>query len=178
MRFEVSEQEIKQANIPHEIFLTNLIGNHILMAVAAGGIAGSFPWVMAVIPIISFAMLGYTLWRAKRSLSQDPWYVMCHWQICARRSRIFIGMLLLLLCVMALGWVGHVYGGMMKEAVIALVVGMGILPVMGTVLVLIIIESDALYHANQAKLPDWVVIRFPNPDAGAMLQQPPSTVTG
>jgi hypothetical protein len=27
------------------------------------------------------------------------------------------------------------------------------------------IESDALYHANQAKLPDWVVARFPNPDA-------------
>ncbi len=90
---------------------------------------------------------------------------MCHWQVCARRSRIFIAMLLLLLTVMALGWASHVYGGMMKEAVIALVVGAGILPVMGTVLVLIIIESDALYHANQAKLPDWVVARFPNPDA-------------
>jgi hypothetical protein len=178
MRFEVSEQEIKKANIPHEIFLTNLIGNHILMAVAAGGIAGSFPWVMAAIPGISFAMLGYTLWRAKRSLSQDPWYVMCHWQICARRSRIFIGMLLLLLCVMTLGWVGHVYGGMMKEAVIALVVGMGILPVMGTVLVLIIIESDALYHANQAKLPDWVVTRFPNPEATVIIEEKPSAVTG
>jgi len=31
--------------------------------------------------------------------------------------------------------------------------------------VLIIIESDALYHANQAKLPAWVVERFPNPQA-------------
>ncbi len=50
MRFEVSDRDIKKANIPHEIFLTNLIGNHILMAVAAGGVAGSFPWVMAVIP--------------------------------------------------------------------------------------------------------------------------------
>jgi hypothetical protein len=90
---------------------------------------------------------------------------MCHWQLCARRSRVFIGMLLLLLLVSALGWAGHVYGGMMKEAVIALVVGAGILPVMVTVLVLIIIESDALYHANQAKLPAWVVERFPNPQA-------------
>lgn len=165
MRFEVSGREIKKANVPHEIFLTNLIGNHILMAVAAGGIAGSFPWVMAVIPAVSFSILGFTLWRAHRSVGRDSWYVMCHWQVCARRSRIFIGMLSLLLTVMALGWASHVYGGMMKEAVIALVVGAGILPVMGTVLVLIIIESDALYHANQAKLPDWVVARFPNPDA-------------
>jgi len=165
MRFEVSDREIKKANIPHEIFLTNLIGNHILMAVAAGGIAGSFPWVMAIIPAISFSILGFTLWRAHRAVGRDPWYVMCHWQVCARRSRIFIGMLSLLMVAIALGWVGHVYGGMMKEAAIALVAGVGILPVMVTVLVLIIVESDALYHASQARLPAWVVERFPNPDA-------------
>jgi hypothetical protein len=165
MRFQVSREEIKRANVPHEIFLTNLVGNHILMAVAAGGIAGSFPWVMALIPAISFAMLGYTLWRARRAIGRDPWYVMCHWQICARRSKLFILMLSLLLAAIALAWAGHVYGGMMKEAAIALVAGVGILPVMVTVLVLIIVESDALYHANQAKLPRWVVERFPNPHA-------------
>ncbi len=165
MRFVVSREEIRKANVPHEIFLTNLIGNHILMAVAAGGVAGSFPWVMAIIPVISFSLLGYTLWRAARSPRIDPWYVMCHWQVCARRSRIFILMLVLLLVIIALGWAAHVYGGMMKEAAIAIVVGTGILPVMVTVLVLVIVESDALYHANQAKLPDWVVERYPNPQA-------------
>ncbi|MBK1704280.1 hypothetical protein [Halochromatium glycolicum] len=165
MRFDISPREIKKANIPHEIFLTNLIGNHILMAVAAGGIAGTFPWVMAVIPAISFSILSFTLWRAHRAVGRDPWYVMCHWQVCARRSRIFIGMLSLLLGATLLAWIGHVYGGMMKEAAIALVAGVGILPVMVTVLVLIIVESDALYNANQAKLPAWVVERYPNPDA-------------
>lgn len=174
MQFDVSRQEIKRANVPHEIFLTNLIGNHILMAVAAGGIAGSFPWVLAAIPATSFVLLGYTLRRARQSLGSDPWYVMCHWQVCARRSRIFIGMLLLLLAAMALGWAGHVYGGMMKEAVIAMVIGVGLLPVMVTVLVLIIVESDALYHANQGKLPEWVVTRFPQP---ASASTPTSTPT-
>ena len=165
MRFDVSPDEIRRANVPHEIFLTNLIGNHILMTVGAGGVAGSFPWVMAVIPLVSFSLLAYILWRARVSLTRDPWYVMCHWQICARRSRIFLTMLILLLAVVTLGWVGYTYGGMMKEAVIALVAGTGILPVMVTVLVLVIVESDALYHANQAKLPAWVVERYPNPDA-------------
>jgi len=165
MRFAVSPDEIRQANIPHEVFLTNLIGNHILMTVGLGGIAGSFPWVMAVIPLISFSLLGYILWRARRSPDSDPWYVMCHWQVCARRARIFILMLLLLLAIIALGWAAHTYGGMMKEAAIAIVAGTGILPVMVTVLVLVIVESDALYHANQAKLPAWVVARFPNPHA-------------
>ncbi|WPL16600.1 hypothetical protein Thiowin_01567 [Thiorhodovibrio winogradskyi] len=161
--FDISRAEIKRANVPHEIFLTNLIGNHILMAIAAGGIAGSFPWVMALIPAISFMLLGYTLWRARLSRTRDPWYVMCHWQLCARRSRLFIIMLSLLLVVCVLGWVAYFYAGMMKEAVIALIIGAGILPVMVTVLVLILVESDALYHANQAKLPVWVVERFPPP---------------
>lgn len=165
MRFDVSKEEIRKANAPHEWFLTNLIGNHILMAVAAGGVAGTFPWVMALIPAISFSILTYILWRARRSRSVDPWYVMCHWQVTARRSRILITMLSMLLLIMALGWAGYTYGGMMREAVWALVGGVGILPVMVTVLVLVIIESDSLYHANQAKLPNWVVERFPNPDA-------------
>lgn len=165
MRFEVSQAEIKQANIPHELFLTNLIGNHILMAVGLGGLAGSFPWVMAIVPVVSFSILGYTLWRARRSVGCDSWYVMCHWQVCARRSRLFMLMLSLLMVTALLGWIGYVYGGMMKEAVLALVAGISGLPVMITILVLVMVESDALYHANEAKLPNWVVERFPNPDA-------------
>jgi len=174
MRFDVPAAEIKKANVPHEIFLTNLIGNHILMAVGAGGIAGSFPWIMAIIPITSFSLLGFILWRARRSLTRDPWYVMCHWQVCARRSRIFIAMLLMLLLVMVLGWIGYTYLGWMKEAVFALVAGTGILPIMVTVLVLIIVESDALYHANQAKLPNWVVERYPNPEAKVIHEEKPA----
>jgi hypothetical protein len=174
MRFEVSQEEIKKANVPHELFLTNLIGNHILMAVAAGGVAGSFPWVMAMIPVISFGILGYTLWRARKAIARDPWYPMCHWQVCARRSKIFIVMLSMLMVIMALGWVGYTYLGMMREAVLALIGGVGILPVMVTVLILIIIESEALYHANQAKLPAWVVERFPNPDAKVIEEVKPA----
>jgi len=43
MRFEVTREEIERANVPHEIFLTNLIGNHILMTAGAGGMAGTVP---------------------------------------------------------------------------------------------------------------------------------------
>jgi len=116
-----------------------------------------------LIPILSFSQLSYTLWRARQSIKTDPWYPMCHWQVCARRSKIFITMLIMLSIIIVLGWVGYSYLGLMREAVLALIGGMGLLPVMVTVLVLIIIESDALYHANQAKLPDWVIKRHPHP---------------
>jgi len=174
MRFEVSKEEIKKANVPHELFLTNLIGNHILMTAGAGGMAGTFPWLMAIIPATSFSILGYTLWRARKSLTKDPWYPMCHWQVCARRSKMFALMLTLLLVIMALGWVGYTYLGMMKEAVLALIGGVGLLPVMATLLVLIITESEALYQANQAKLPKWVVERYPNLEARVIEEVKPA----
>lgn len=174
MRFEVSSKEINKANVPHEIFLTNLIGNHILMTAGAGGMAGTFPWIMSIIPITSFCLLGYIMWRSRRAIGRDPWYVMCHWQVCARRSAILILMLCLLLVIAGLGWVAYTYAGMMKEAVWALIGGGGILPIMVTVLVLILMESEALYHANQAKLPKWVVERFPNPDARVIVEEKPA----
>lgn len=165
MRFQVSPEEIKKANVPHEIFLTNLIGNHVLMFVASMGMVKSFPWLLALTPGISFVMMGYTLWRARRSLKKDPWYVMCHWQVAARRTKLFMTMLGMLMVISLGGWLGYTYGGMMKEAVWALIGGMGILPVMVTMLILILMESDALYHASQCKLPEWVVKRHPNAQA-------------
>lgn len=165
MRFEVAQKEIKQANVPHEIFLTNLVGNHILMFVGALGTVGSLPWIIAVTPTISFLLMGYTLWRARKSLKTDSWYVACHWQVAARRTKVFMLMLSLLLVISFGGWLGYTYAGMMKEAVLALIGGMGLLPVMVTMLILILMESDALYHANQCKLPKWVVEQHPNPDA-------------
>lgn len=163
MRFDISEQQRHKSKIPHEIFLTNLIGNHILWFIAALGLARTYWQPLALVPVASVILLGYILWRAARSKKVDPWYVMCHWQICAKRSRVFIYMLFFVLLVAGLGWAGYVYLGMMKEAVYALVGGLGILPVMVTVLVLIIMESDLLHQASQGKLPDRVLDAYPNP---------------
>jgi len=69
-----------------------------------------------------------------------------------------------------LGWLGYAYAGMMKVAVYALVGGMGMLPTMVTVLVLIILESDALHQARHGQLPAWVVQRFPNSEATVLDQ--------
>jgi hypothetical protein len=163
MKFEISDEESHKAKIPHEIFLTNLIGNHILWFIAALGMAKTYWQPIALLPFVSIAILLYTLWRARRSREIDSWYVMCHWQICARRSRVFIYMLLFLGVVCVLGWIGYTYLGMMEVAVYALVGGMGILPVMVTVLVLILMESDILHQAALHKLPDRIVEAYPNP---------------
>ncbi len=170
MKFEITEEESRKAKIPHEIFISNLVGNHILWFIAALGLAGSYIQPLILVPVVSIATLIYILWRARKSPGHDSWYVMCHWQICARRSRLFILMLLILACVSGLGWAAHTYLGMMKEAAYALVGGLGFLPVMVTVLVLIIMESDSLYQATLYKLPESIVKRYSGDGMPATLE--------
>lgn len=159
---DVSEQEIRQAKHPHELFLINLVTNHILIFIALLGLARSYPWLILIVPIISFSVLGYTMIRARRSLRSDSWYVYCHWQLGAKRSRFFISMLLIMVTVV--GLVLLVSGGNPGPQHYA-IGGVGILPTLVTVLVLIVMESDAMHQANTGQVPKWLVAKYPKPGA-------------
>jgi len=173
--YPVDDSMRKRAKIPHELFLTNLIGNHILLFVSTLGMASHNIVPVMSVPVISVAILGFTLWRAqraRRARRRDDWYVMAHWQVAARFSRLFIGMLALLALSAAFAWFGYDAFGMRKETALALVGGVGMLPTMITMLVMIVIESDVLHQAAHGRLPPWIVRRFPPPD-GMELQLPP-----
>ncbi|NOQ80260.1 MAG: hypothetical protein GQ546_12775 [Gammaproteobacteria bacterium] len=165
MLFDVSDEEKKKAKFPHDLFLVNLIGNHILTFVATLGLATSWAWPMLIVPIVSFSILGFIIYRGKKSQQSEPWFVMCHWQVALKRSYFFIKMLLLISAIAAFGLYGYTSLGWMKEAVYALIGGVCILPTMVTTLVLIIMESDALHQAGEGKLPDKMLDLYPNPQA-------------
>ncbi len=165
MLFEISDEEKKKAKWPHDLFLVNLIANHILTFVATLGMATSWAWPMLIVPVVSFIILGTIIVKGIQSRKNKPWFVMCHWQIAMSRSIFFIKMILILLTIAGIGLYGYTNLGWMKEAVFALIGGVCILPVMVTTLILIIMESDALHQAGQGKLPEKIVDRFPNPDA-------------
>ncbi len=156
-RYSVSEQDMIAAKWPHELFLINLIFNHIFLFVAFLS-ASSLQKLVIIVPVVSFAIIAYSLWRARRSLKIDPWYVKCHWQLAHKRSKIFLIMLGLMALAMMLIYI--VAGGHMRPQHYA-IGGAAILPTMLTVLVLIMMESDALHLARDGQVPDWLVERFP-----------------
>lgn len=165
MRFDVPAPEKKAAAHPHEIFLINLITNHILLFVIFMTAANSYPMLPLLTPAISIVILGYILLRARRSLNTDPWFVMCHWQLSARWARIFIVMIAVLAAIIAfLLWLS---GGDLKPQHYA-VGGAVLLPVMVTVLGLIILESEGTHQAHQGILPKSMIERFPNAEAVAL----------
>lgn len=157
---EPSEQEISSAKVPHDIFLSNLIGNHILLFTAIATFGSSYMKYLVLVPLLSFAALGYTYYRSSKVKREDSEFIWAHWQVARRWSRLFFFMLLLLVTVSTLGWLGKTYLGMMKEAVFGMIGGLGILPTLVSVLILIVIESDSLHHARMGTLPKWALKRF------------------
>ncbi|WP_428624196.1 hypothetical protein [Sedimenticola sp.] len=120
--------------------------------------ASSYWQSVVLVPIASLSILTYTIWRARRSRKVDSWYVKCHWQICHKRSMMFIGMIVVMLLALVAMLV--VSDGSPKPQHIALG-GAVILPTMVMVMVLIILETEALGDARKGRVPDTVVKRFP-----------------
>jgi Na+-transporting methylmalonyl-CoA/oxaloacetate decarboxylase gamma subunit len=151
--YAVDHTQAKQATIPHDILIFNLIGNHILITVLVGGMAKTFPFLLALPVVVSASLISYTLWRAKKSPQRDTPFVQCHWAVAAKRTRVFLVMLGILAAVSGFAAFAHFYLGLMAEAAMALVGGMGILPIMVTLLIIVIMESEALHMAKHKRAP-------------------------
>lgn len=164
MNEAVNEKEKTQARHPHEIFLINLIFNHILLFAAALGVATSYPYMLLPIPTLSAGILIYILWRARTSLRTDSWFVTCHWQIAARRSRHF---LLLLGIVVALVMVIFLWAGGHPRPQHWALLGAVVLPTMVSILALVIMETESMQQATHGEVPAWVAERFPRTAADA-----------
>ncbi|WP_439504106.1 hypothetical protein [Methylophaga sp.] len=154
------DQERAAARMPHDIFLTNLIANHILLFTAIAATGKSYFEFIVLVPLLSFSFVGYTFIRSSRIKREDSEFVYIHWQIARRWSFFFAIVLSVVVTVAILGWLSYTYLGLMKEAAFALVGGLSFLPTLVSVLILIVIEMESLHHARVGTLPEWAKRRF------------------
>lgn len=157
---EPTAAERKSAQTAHNLFLSNLIGNHILIFTGISAFGPRYFYLMVLVPLISFSTLAYTFYHASKIKREDSQFVYIHWQIAKRWSILFSYVLSLLVTVALLGWLANTYLGLMKEAVYGMIGGLGLLPTMVSVFILLIIETDALNHARAGTLPDWAKRRY------------------
>jgi hypothetical protein len=158
MQFNISEEDAKQAKLPHEIFLINLIFNHILVFVALLTSREFAQYVFGV-PIASAICIIFLILGAQMVKKSDVnWYVSGHWLLCAKRNFYFLIMISIMGLVFLTLFI--VSDGHMRPQHWALGSAVG-LPTMATVLVLVIMESEALHHAKVGILPDWIKEKYP-----------------
>ncbi len=155
-----TEQEIVAAKKPHDIFLSNLIMNHILLFTGFAAFGGKYIFLLVLVPIISLCCLAYTFYRAKKVSREESEFIYIHWQIAWKWSRLFLMVLGLLVSVSVFGFLAQHYWDIKPEFAYGLVGGFGMLPTLVATLVLVIIESDSLNHARSGTYPKWAERRF------------------
>ncbi|OHC91558.1 MAG: hypothetical protein A3J87_00905 [Sideroxydans sp. RIFOXYB12_FULL_59_6] len=153
-KYIATPDEIVRAKWPHEIFLINLVFNHILVFASTFGVFSTFPLMVLIVPVTSFAITGYILIKARKvAASNDTLFVKAHWSLAHKRNSHFMWLLSVTCGVMAGGfWISHAMGWS-KIATIALLGGVGLLPFMVSLLILIVLGNDAVHQAKSSKLP-------------------------
>lgn len=169
--FSVPHEESDRAKWPHEIFLINLVFNHIFVFAATLGVFSTFPYLPLVVPALSFSIIGYLIIKGRQvAAGDDTWFVKSHWKIAAKRNRIFMLLLSLTLFIFFSGvWLSKILHWN-PIATKALIVGVSILPFMVVLLILIILGNESVHLARFGKLPKrFVELNSDGPAASAQL---------
>ena len=161
-QFDVSPEEAKRAKWPHEIFLINLVFNHILVFASTFGVFSTFPLMVLIVPVTSFAITGYIILKGRQvAKSDETHFVKAHWKIAAKRNHHFMWLLSASCVVIGGGfWLSQAMGWS-KIATIALLGGVGLLPFMVSLLVLIVLGNQSMYDARHGKVPKRYVEQQP-----------------
>ncbi len=164
---QTSDSERKRARKLHAALLFNLVVNHIfvfLMALTLIKIS-NIPMILMV--VISISLLSYILISAKRSHAGEPvWFVRCHWQLAAKRARLFLILFLVLgLLSIAFFYGGHAMG--FKGVAITAFTSILGLVFMVSVLGLVVLEFDAEHQAKDGKVPAGAIAYYPPPKENA-----------
>lgn len=164
MQFDVSDDVRAKAKSPHELFMLNLIAFHLLLAPASIAL-GIGEWGLLLPPSFSAFVLGYIYVRARRAERADSWFVMLHWRIAVKRSKLLVisyavtGAILLLVLLLIQG-----EDASMRGIMLTVFTRVAVMPVVIMVFVTFVLESSALYQAGRGEVPDSIAERYPMPN--------------
>lgn len=174
MFFQVPDADRRLARSPHELAMSNLLIFNLLALIALLGgsfLQGDSPlapyrWLGVALPLgLSLAIAAYTLVRARRAAEAEHWFVAAHWRLAVRRYRVLSLVYLGGAGLIGLGWLlAHTQDkpGMQDMMFIALQ-RVAIAPLLIALMIIVMLESGALYQAERGEVPDWLARDFPPP---------------
>lgn len=161
MQFQISEADVKQAQFPHNLFISGLFGLNLLVAPAV--IALKFGMTGLLIPLLSTgALLVYIHLRSKKT---TVWFVDAHWRLASRNGRwLMLGYAVtaVLICI---AWLVSLMANnaSMGHIIWTALTRIAILPTLAGVMVTAIMEAGAISLASKRDVPDNLVAIFPPP---------------
>jgi hypothetical protein len=159
MQFEVTEIEVKQAKVPHNLFVSGLFIFDLLMTpaiiVLKSGMMG------LLIPLIcSCSLLGYIYLRSKRTTT---WFVDAHWRLAFLHAkwlmRGYAASGLLILIAWMISQISHDEN--MKHILWTALTRIALMPTLIAVMVTAVMGASAIGLANNREVPEKLLKVFP-----------------
>ncbi|MDO9010678.1 MAG: hypothetical protein Q7U78_02555 [Gallionella sp.] len=154
MEHQVTQAEISRAKILHSVLLFDFIVVHVFVFVLALSLLKTSLIPIILMPILSIVLLSNVIFKANRALTQETsLFVLCHKLLAARRAKLFFLLFIVTGTLTTLLVMGGPQLGMSKITSWALAVGIGQLPFMVALLVLVVMEFDAEHQCKDGKIP-------------------------
>jgi hypothetical protein len=160
MIFEVSEKQVRQAQFPHNLFVTGIFFFDLLLTPAA--IVMNIGLYALLLPLACSLLVIAVIYV--RSRKATVWFVDAHWRLAWRHGQwLMLGYavtagFMLLAWLLSLSADAH-----MKHIMLTALTRIAVLPTLVAVMVTVVMEASALALAGKGEVPDRIVQKYPPP---------------
>lgn len=153
MENQVSADEVNRAKQLHSYLLFDFIVVHVFVFVVALGLMSASLIPLMLMPALSLTLLGMVIMKASKAKNEPSQFVRCHMLLAAKRAKLFLALFVVTFSFTAAMLIGGAQFGLSKIASYSLAFGIGQLPFMVVLLVLVVMEYDAEHQCKTGKIP-------------------------
>lgn len=159
MQFRASTAEIKQAQVPHNLFVSGLLMFDLLMTPAV--IVLNFGMAGLLVPLcLSATLIGYIFMRSKK---KTVWFVDAHWRLSFKHGQwLMLGYAFSALLVFV-AWLISLtaHDANMGHILWTALTRVALMPTLIAVMVTAVMEGSAIGLASKCEVPDKIAGVFP-----------------
>ena len=159
MIFQVSEAEIKRAQVPHNLFVTGIFFFDLLLTPAA--IVMKIGLLGLLLPLGCSLLVIAAIYARSRKVM--VWFVDVHWRLAMRHARWLMAGYAVSAAFMLLAFLLSLsaHDPHMKHILLTALTRIAVLPTLVAVMVTVVMEASALALAGRGEVPDRMVQKFP-----------------
>ena len=159
MQFEATAAEIKQAKVPHNLFISGLFLFDLLMTPAIIVLKAGMSGLLAPL-FCSTMLIGYIFLRSRKTTN---WFADAHWRLAFNHSKwLMLGYMVSALLIF-IAWLisNAAHEESMKHILWTALTRIALMPTLIAVMVTVVMEASAIGLVTNCEVPDKIIREFP-----------------
>jgi len=156
-----TDAEVKQAQFPHNLFVTGLFTFDLLMTPAV--LALKIGMIGLLIPLLcSGTLIAYIYVRSRKS---STWFVDMHWKLAYSRAQLLMIGYAISAVLIAVAWLISLasHDPNMQHILWTALTRIALMPTLILVLITAVLEASAIAVVSKREVPDKLAASFPPP---------------